>query len=110
LCICAKGSGWTPSAIRSAPVNTAITPGAWRAAVVSIRTMRACAYCERAKAQCAWFGRLTSSVNVPRPVMRCWSSRRRTGLPIHWLLPGWRYSGAVLIVGCVIEEGRSAQG
>ena len=50
LCICENGIWPTPSAMRSAPVITAITPGALRAAAVSIRTMRAWACGERAKA------------------------------------------------------------
>ena len=45
LCV----SGLMPSATASAPVSTAITPGVARAAAVSMRPTRACAWGERTK-------------------------------------------------------------
>ena len=50
------------SAAMSAPVNTAVTPGAAFAAAVSIPTMRACGRSARRIAAYSWPGRLMSSV------------------------------------------------
>ncbi len=41
------GTGFSPSAVTSAPVKTASTPGSARAADVSIATMRAWGWGER---------------------------------------------------------------
>ena len=75
-------SGATPSASRSAWVNTATTPGAAAASVVSMWRTRACACGERTIHACAWRARSTSSMNRPRPVSRAASSRRGTRAPM----------------------------
>ena len=51
-----------PSASTSAPVNTATTPGAASASVVSTPAMRACGCGERTTQPWSWSGRLMSSV------------------------------------------------
>src|SRR5712664_327836 len=76
------GMDFSPSARKSAPVSTAITPGAARARAASIPAMRACACGERTMAAYTWPGRLTSSLKHPLPVSRRESSLRKTGIPI----------------------------
>ena len=59
----------------SAPVTTAITPGAFFAAAVSMLLMRACACGERTNATCAMRGSTTSLTYCARPCV----SRARFG-------------------------------
>jgi len=70
------------SAARSAPVSTASTPGALRAASARIALIRACAWGERMMWAQAWSGRVMSSVYVPAPVRKRRSSFRFTDAPI----------------------------
>src|SRR5262245_32681890 len=60
---------------RSAPVTTAMTPGAFLAIAVAIAAMRAWAWGERTKATCAMRGNVTSLTNWARP----WVRRARFG-------------------------------
>ena len=66
----------------SAPVTTAITPGAFFAAAVSIAVMRAWACGERTKATCAMRGKVTSLTNWARPCVRRARFGRGTERPI----------------------------
>ena len=59
----------------SAPVTTAMTPGAFFAAAASIPVMRAWAWGERTKATCAMRGKVRSLTNWARP----WVRRARLG-------------------------------
>ena len=59
----------------SAPVTTAMTPGAFFAASVSMLLMLACACGERTNATCAMRGSTTSLTNCARPC----DSRARLG-------------------------------
>ena len=59
----------------SAPVTTAMTPGAFFAAAASIDVMRAWACGERTKATCTMRGSATSLTYWPRPCV----SRARLG-------------------------------
>ena len=58
----------TFSFARSAPVNTATTPGDAFAAAVSMRVIRACACGERTNTANVCCGSTTSSVYWPAPV------------------------------------------
>jgi hypothetical protein len=68
--------------VSSAPVTTAITPGALAAAAVAIATMRACACGERTKATCAMRGSVRSLTNCARPRVRRARFGRGTERPI----------------------------
>ena len=72
---------WTSG--RSAAVNTATTPGASRAALVSRLASRACATGLRTIRAKTCSGRSTSSTNEPAPVSRSRSSTRRTAMPTN---------------------------
>ena len=58
----AMGGGGTGMSARSAPVNTAMTPGASSAALTSMAAIRACATAERTKWTWHAPGRRMSSV------------------------------------------------
>ena len=75
-------SGAIPSSCRSRWVNTAMTPGAAAASLVSIEATRACACGERTIHACAWNARTMSSMNRPAPASRAGSSRRGTRAPM----------------------------
>src|SRR5580704_7275820 len=70
------------SAESSVPVRTANTPGIAAAASVSIFPILAWACGERRKYAWDWPGRSISAVKRPLPVMKRWSSLRRTAAPI----------------------------
>ena len=77
------GIGFIPSAAQSAPVNTPSTPGIALAALVSMRTIRACGCGERTIAAWVSPSMLKSSVKRPLPVSSRASSLRRIGWPIE---------------------------
>ena len=62
----------------SSPTNTAATPGACCAALMSRRLIRACGYGLRTNAACNMSGRMRSSTNFPRPLRIRRSSTRTT--------------------------------
>ena len=62
------------SSARSSPVNTAITPGDFKASAVSIDFIKACASGLRTKTIWSMPVRVTSSTYVPWPVIRRGSS------------------------------------
>src|SRR3954468_2775802 len=63
-----QGRAPTLAAARSAPVNTASTPGAFFAWAVLIEPSTACACGERTNAACVCPAKATSSVSCPAPV------------------------------------------
>ena len=65
----------------SAPVITLTTPGAFSAAAVSMRTMRAWACGLRTKAACSMRGSEMSSVYVPRPATAARAATRESVRP-----------------------------
>src|SRR5215813_998527 len=69
------------SAASSAPLSTASTPGRAAAALLSMPRIVACACGERTNTAKTCPGRFTSAVKWPRPVMKRWSSLRRTAAP-----------------------------
>src|SRR5262249_16274321 len=77
-----QGSPLTPSALRSAPVNTASTPGMARAAPVSVDLISACACGERTKTLATIAGRWISATYLPPPDRHRRSSLRRGAAPI----------------------------
>src|SRR5215813_11173929 len=69
------------SSASSAPLSTASTPGRAAAALLSMPRIVACACGERTNTAKTCPGRFTSAVKWPRPVMKRWSSLRRTAAP-----------------------------
>ena len=70
------------------PVKTPMTPGAPRAADVSMPVIRACAMGLRTKAECSMPGSTMLSVHRVRPVISRWSSLRTRALPTSGLVDG----------------------
>ena len=68
--------------VNSAPVTTAITPGAFMALSVVVLTMRAWACDERTNATCVMRGTLTSLTYCPRPCVRRCKFGRGTERPM----------------------------
>src|SRR5436190_7789787 len=85
---------------RSSTVNTAMTPGAARAAVQSIFTMRACARSLRRNATCSAFT-WRSSTKLPRPVSKRGSSVRFTRAPIIF---GRAWTTSLIGVGALAQR------
>src|SRR5439155_2009656 len=73
----------------SSPVNTACTPGTFRAALTSMLLMRACGTGLRKTAPTSVSFRRTSAVYWVRPWTLRAPSRRATGLPMLDLYIGW---------------------
>src|SRR6185437_12658716 len=71
----------------SAAVQTSTTPGAPRAALVSIETIRPCACADRTTRMCNWCAKPTSAANRPRPVTSGRSSSRGTERPMKPIAP-----------------------
>src|SRR5262249_15008964 len=103
-----KNGGMPPtlSVAASAPVRTHSTPGAALALLASSRLMIACACGESTATPKHWRGNAMSATNCPAPVVKRWSSTRRTACPIPNLLMSESFgSGAE---GAVDHERRSA--
>ena len=79
-----SGAAWEvlpmPAFLMSSAINTAITPGAWRASSAFTDRMRACACGERTKVAKATPSFSPSSRKRPRPLTSASSSTRRKGL------------------------------